>query len=113
MSYNIYSTPDFNRLFKKLYKKHPSLKNDLKELVEILKKEPQSGIDLGFGVYKIRLAISSKHKGKSGGARVITYVVNKAKEVYLVYIYDKSQLENISKGQILNLLRNAGLTDSF
>jgi len=109
MSYNIYSTPDFNRLFKKLYKKHPSLKNDLKELVEILKKEPQSGIDLGFGVYKIRLAISSKHKGKSGGARVISYVITENKEVYLVYIYDKGRLDNISKEQIFDMLRKANL----
>jgi len=40
---------------------------------------------------------------------VISYLVNEDNEVYLVYIYDKSQLENISKEQIIELLKNAGL----
>jgi hypothetical protein len=48
-------------------------------------------------------------KGKSGGARVITYLVTGDKEVYLVFIYDKSQLENISKEQIFEMLRKANL----
>jgi hypothetical protein len=55
------------------------------------------------------LAISSKAKGKSGGARVITYLITEDKEVYLVFIYDKSQLENIHKEQILEMLQRAGL----
>jgi len=66
---------------------------------------------LGFGIYKIRLAITSKGKGKSGGARVITYIVTDDSEVFLVYIYDKSQLENITKEQILELLKKAGLLE--
>jgi hypothetical protein len=55
------------------------------------------------------LAITSKGKGKSGGARVITYLITEKKEIYLVYIYDKSQLENIKKEQIVTLLKRAGL----
>lgn len=55
------------------------------------------------------MAITSKGKGKSGGARVITYLVTEDNEVYLVYIYDKSQLENITKEQIMELLKKAGL----
>ncbi|MGE5447839.1 MAG: hypothetical protein ACM3PR_05710 [Bacteroidales bacterium] len=46
------------------------------------------------------MAISSKGKGKSAGARIITFMVTEDKEVYLVYIYDKSQLENITKQQV-------------
>ena len=109
MSYNVYSTPDFKKYFAKLYKKFPSLKDDLKELVKILQEKPDSGIHLGHNVYKIRLAITSKGKGKSGGARIITYLVTENKEVYLVFIYGKSQLENITKEQILGLLRIAEL----
>jgi hypothetical protein len=45
--------------------------------------------------------MSSKGKGKSDGARVITYLVTGDKEVYLVFIYDKSQLENIPKNKFL------------
>jgi hypothetical protein len=109
MSYRVYPTPDFKKFFKKLYKKYPSLKADLQELINILTEKPDIGIHLGHSVYKIRLAISSKGKGKSGGARVITYLVTQDNEVYLVFIYDKSQLENITKEQIFELLKKADL----
>jgi hypothetical protein len=56
------------------------------------------------------LSIGSKGKGKSGGARIITYVVTENNEVYLVFIYDKSQLDNISKQQVSVLVKRAGLT---
>lgn len=109
MSYNVYPTPDFKRLFKKLYKKHTSLKSDLNDLIQTLKKKPDIGIPLGHNIFKIRLAITSKGKGKSGGARVITYLITEKKEIYLVYVYDKNQLENIKKEQIVTLLKRAGL----
>ena len=109
MSYNVIPTPDFKKLFKKLFKKYPSLKSDLNELIEVLSANPETGTSLGHGVYKIRMAISSKAKGKSAGARVITFSVTEDKEVYLVHIYDKSQLENITKQQVLELLKNAQL----
>ena len=73
MSYNVIPTPDFRRMFKKLAKKYPSLKSDLQSLIEILAENPATGTNLGHNLYKIRLAISSKGKGKSGGARVITF----------------------------------------
>ena len=111
MSYKVYPTPDFKRFFKKLLKKYPSLKSDLQLLVEKLSENPETGIPFGYGIYKIRLAISSKGKGKSGGARVITFIVYKENEVYLVHIYDKNQLENITKEQILAMLRQAGLKE--
>ena len=109
MSYRIYPTPDFKKQFKKLCKKYPSLKSDLQELIVTLTEKPDTGINIGLGVYKIRLAITSKGKGKSGGARVITYLVTEKKEIFLVFIYDKSQLENITKEQINEMLKNANL----
>ncbi|NJN26349.1 MAG: type II toxin-antitoxin system RelE/ParE family toxin [Cyclobacteriaceae bacterium] len=60
-------------------------------------------------MYKVRLAIASKGKGKSGGARVITFVKVIKEKVYLVSIYDKGQLDNLSKDQIVELLKKAGL----
>lgn len=111
MNYSVYPTPEFKKLLKKLVKKYPSLKTDLQSLIRTLEEEPDSGIHLGQGIHKIRLAIKSKGKGKSGGARVITYLVTQDQEVYLVYIYDKSQLENISKEQIMELIKKAGLID--
>ena len=111
MRYKVYPTPDFKRFFKKLLKKYPSLKSDLQLLVEKLSDNPEIGVHLGYGIYKIRLAISSKGKGKSGGARIITFVVYKDNEVFLVFIYDKNKLENITKEQILKMLRQAELLE--
>jgi mRNA-degrading endonuclease RelE of RelBE toxin-antitoxin system len=109
MSYNVYPTPDFKKSFKKLAKKYPSLKVDLQQLIDTLIENPNIGTNLGHNLYKIRMAISSKSKGKSAGARVITFIVSDDQEVYLVQIYDKSHLENLSKNQISELLKKAGL----
>jgi mRNA-degrading endonuclease RelE of RelBE toxin-antitoxin system len=68
MNYNVIPTPDFKKFFKKLFKKYPSIKNDLAELIEKLEEDYNIGIALGSNLYKIRLAIESKNKGKSGGA---------------------------------------------
>lgn len=109
MSYKVIPTPDFKKLFKKLAKKFPSLKADLQKLINTISEDPATGTNLGHNLYKIRMAISSKGKGKSGGARVITFLVTDDQEIYLVYIYDKNQLENLTKDQILQLLDKAGL----
>lgn len=110
MSFNVIATPDFKKVFKRLYKKYPSLKSDLQKLISIMEEKPSSGTPLGQNLYKIRLSISSKGKGKSGGARVITFLVNDEQEVYLIHIYDKSQLETLTKEQIKELIKKAGLS---
>lgn len=109
MSYSVIPTPDFKKLFKQLAKKYPSLKSDLQKLISILKEKPDTGTPLGHNLYKIRMAIASKRKGKSGGARVITFLMTDEQEIYLVHIYDKGQLENLTKDQILEVLQKAGL----
>ena len=70
-----------------------------------LSQNPEQGIHLGSGVYKIRIAVASKGKGKSGGARVITQFKIVRQTVYLVSIYDKSEKENISDADLQLLLR--------
>ena len=109
MSYNVYPTAVFKKCFNKLNKKYPSLKSDLQKLITLLKERPNSGTPLGYGIYKVRISITYKSKGKSGGARVITYLVTEDNEVYLVFIYDKSQLDTISKERIFDMLKKAGL----
>ena len=74
MKYNILYSSYFEKEFKKLVKKHKSLKSDIVLLLDSLQENPTQGISLGKHCYKIRLAISSKGKGKSGGARVITNI---------------------------------------
>lgn len=101
MSSKVVVTPNFQREAKKLNKKYHSLKKELNELVESLEKDPLQGTLISENVYKIRLSIKSKGKGKSAGARIITYLHIEETEdneqvVYLVSIYDKSNYENIS-----------------
>src|SRR5690554_2343949 len=71
MSYSIYVTQTFKKEFKKLAKKHPSLKSDLENLSNELLSKPTAGVNLGKDFYKVRMAISSKGKGKSAGAEYI------------------------------------------
>lgn len=74
MSYNIVPIDNFKKEAKRLIKKYASLKNELLELNEQLEQNPTFGTSLGNDIYKIRLGIISKGKGKSGGARIISFV---------------------------------------
>lgn len=105
MKFEVFTIPPFDRQFKKLVKKYPSLKKEITELASQLADEPKSGTSLGNDCYKIRLSIASKGKGKSGGGRVITYVLTKSAELYFLSIYDKSELDSISDSEIKDLLK--------
>ncbi len=109
MSYSILSSRTFDKELKRLAKKYPSLKNDLRFLSEELKTNPFQGIPLGKECYKIRIAIASKGKGKSGGGRIITCVKIISHHVYLLTIYDKSEKENISGKELEAIIQIAGL----
>ena len=100
MSYEIVTIPLFDKQAKRLAKKYPSLKNDLKVLVDILIKNPQTGISLGNNFYKIRMAIKSKGRGKSGGARVITFVKIIDEKVFLTSIFDKSEKNSLTDKEL-------------
>jgi mRNA-degrading endonuclease RelE of RelBE toxin-antitoxin system len=106
MSYNIIAVPTFSRELKKLAKKYHSLKTDLAVLFESLEQNPIQGTSLGKNCYKLRLAISAKGKGKSGGARVITNFVIAEETVYLLSIYDKSDKENLTNKELEELLES-------
>ena len=79
MSYSVIPIDKFKKDTKRLIKKYPSLKNELAELNSLLISNPTTGTSLGNNAYKIRVSIKSKGAGKSGGARVITYVVTENK----------------------------------
>ncbi|MGB0879024.1 MAG: type II toxin-antitoxin system RelE/ParE family toxin [Polaribacter sp.] len=105
MNYNVTATLKFKRKLKKLLHKYPSLRNEYDSLIQSLEIKPKQGRAIGKGCYKIRLAIQSKGKGKSGGARVITYVAVIEEEVFLLTIFDKSEIESISKKELAELLK--------
>ena len=100
MSFKVKTTPRFEREIKRLSKKYHSVKSEYINLVNSLKLEPEQGTSIGNHCFKIRLSISSKGKGKSGGARLITYVQVIETTVYLLTIYDKSDQENISDKEL-------------
>ncbi len=105
MSYKIIAVPNFRRELKKLAKKYPSLKTDFALLLNSLEQDPEQGTAIGNHCYKIRMAIASKGKGKSGGARVITYVQVIQTSVFLLSIYDKSEQENIDDKELTALIK--------
>lgn len=100
MSYSIEVTSFFGKQLKRLAKKYPSLKKEFAELLTSLKQNPEQGKALGNHCYKIRLAIASKNKGKSGGARVISHIQIVQKKVYLLSIYDKSEQPDINDNDL-------------
>jgi len=100
-------TKIFKKYFKLYNKKYKSLKSDIKALEKQLLENPTSGTYLGDNLYKIRLAIKSKNKGKSGGFRVVTYMVteqNNNIEIRLIILYDKSDISNIKKEELIKLI---------
>lgn len=108
MSYKVIVSESFKKHFKTIHKKHLSLKSDVLKLVESLEKNPIQGTPIGKDCYKIRLAISSKGKGKSGGSRVITCLKIENNTIYLLAIFDKSEKESISDKELDMLLKIAG-----
>ena len=97
-------TKDFARRVKRLSKKYKSIKSDLQLFVSSLENNPEQGVLLANGFRKIRMSITSKSQGKSGGARVITLNILRDKhtnKIVLVTIYDKSEQQNITEQQIV------------
>ena len=100
---------EFERGAKALHKKYPSFKSDYETFLNELEANPFSGESLGQHTYKYRMAIASKGKGKSGGARVITYNVQQTSVdeiiITLMSVYDKSDIENVSDAYLRSLVQ--------
>lgn len=103
--------PEFERRAKALAKKYRSFINDYDEFLKSLEANPFQGTSLGMNVYKTRMSIASKGKGKSGGARVLTYNVKKITPERIVVtflsIFDKGDFENVSDAYIRSLVVEA------
>ncbi len=109
MKFEVITTPDFEKSFKAMAKRHRSLKKDILEFTETLQHNPFQGVELTPGIRKIRMAISSKGKGKSGGARVITYTILTIEEegiVYLLDIFDKSEYSTVDVSILQKKIEN-------
>lgn len=108
MKVSVHLTGEFERMAKPLAKKYKSFQNDYYTFLDNLKKNPTQGIPLGGGVYKIRMSIESKGKGKSGGARILTYRVERKQEhldIFLLSIYEKGEIDNVSDAYIKQIVK--------
>ncbi len=104
MGYNVIPTDKFKKEAKRLIKKYPSLKSELLNLCAILYAQPSTGTPLSNDTHKIRIAIRGKGKGKSGGAWIITYLITENREVYLLTIYDKAELDTIDDKSLKKII---------
>ena len=112
MNFDIRVSSYFEREAKQLAKHYPSFKNDFDEFLKSLKEDPYQGDDLGNGVRKVRMQIASKRKGKSGGARVITFnflIDEQNMEINLLLLYDKKEAYNFNPAALRVALKELGL----
>ena len=106
MSYKVELSDNFRKEAKKLIKKYESLRSEITFLGTALAENPFLGTPLGNDVYKIRLSIASKGRGKSGGARIISFARVIGKTVYLLSIYSKGEKDSISDKKIKELMKD-------
>ena len=106
MSFKIITTAYADKAIKKLSKRYHSFSNDIKAFREELLNNPLQGDEIAPHVRKIRMAITSKGRGKSGGARVITFNDGK---IYLLLIYDKADTPNVKMNVIKEIIEELGL----
>lgn len=109
MSCKIIALPLFSNALKKLVKQYPSLKQDFKKLLETLSENPQAGVrikGMDIPLYKIRMASSDKHRGKSGGFRAIYFFKSKDNFIALISVYSKSKQLDLNRKLVLAALKH-------
>ncbi len=105
MTYKVGLIEESKKDIKNLAKKYPLIQKDIFNIVDSLEVDPTGvGVHLGKNIYKIRLKNSSVKKGKSGGFRVIYYVVTEEFEVLILKIYSKNYIDNVYDEEILKIL---------
>jgi mRNA-degrading endonuclease RelE of RelBE toxin-antitoxin system len=102
---NLEVAPEFEKSLKRLSKKYPSLKTDYLAFLLELEKNPTIGDEIFPNCRKARIAIKNKGRGKSGGGRVIFYFEVSGDRIILLFIYDKSEMENVQTAFIEQILQ--------
>ena len=109
MNYKVIIASEFAKEAKRIAKKHIGIKADIAKLIEDLAINPTKGTPLGHDFYKVRMPVSGTNKGKSGGARVITYVILNQETVMLAEIYLKSEHSTADISILVQRLKDQGL----
>ena len=108
MSYKVVISSEFAKDAKRIAKKHVGIKTDIAKLIADLALNPTMGTELGHSFYKVRMSVSGTNKGKSGGARVITYVILDEETVLLTEIYLKSEHASADVNVLIQRLKDQG-----
>ena len=103
----IEKTELFDKLIKKLKKRYRTIEEDIDDYLESLEQTSQLGTPLGKNLYKVRIKNSDSSKGKSGGYRLITFLKMTNKTLTLVYIYSKSDIQNITENELDKIILNS------
>lgn len=109
MNYNVFALDEFKKNTKKLSKRYKKIKLDILDIISQLEQNPHFGTHLFNNCYKIRIPNSSVPTGKSGGFRVITYIIDEKSNVYLLTIYSKSDQDTISDTKIIELIKSVNI----
>ena len=112
MNFEIQTSSYFDAEAKRLAKRHRSFIDDLQDFRDSILKNPYQGTEFSPGIRKVRLTIGSKGRGKSGGARVITFtylVDEKDGVVILLLLYDKADASSIKMNVVRQIIKDLDL----
>ena len=108
MNYKVSFTTQFTAAAKRLSKRHRSFLDDFTTFKESLQANPYQGVEIAPNIRKIRMAVTSKGRGSSGGIRVITAttVISESEgRIGFLYIYDKADMENVSDAYLREVIK--------
>ena len=104
MKLQIVEKPLYKKSLKKLSKHYKNIEKDIDNFLNSIKSKDGLGIELKSNIFKTRIKNSDKNKGKSAGYRLISYLTIIDNQLQLLYIYDKSKIENLIESEIDRLV---------
>ena len=107
MNYSIILSSTFKRSIRRLKRRYPRVQDDMSEAITVLQKSPRLGVVIPHsnGVRKMRVRNRDAQRGKSGGYRLIYYVVDEPQErLTLLFAYSKSDRSDITQAELQTFL---------
>ncbi len=106
MSFSVVLPLSFKRSLKRLTKKYPHAKDDLKEALRTLMEIPALGVLIpgGSGTRKLRVRSTDLQRGKSGGFRLIYALDYETVQIYPLLVYAKTEQSDVTLRELEQLL---------
>lgn len=111
MNFKIQTTSYFDAEAKRFGKRYRSFVDDLKSFRDSITEDPFQGTEIMPGIRKVRMSIETKGRGKSGGARVITFtylVSEESGNVILLLLYDKADASSVKSNVVKKIVKDLG-----